>query len=236
MAGAAFGQTTQPMIVDIWSDIACPFCYLGDTHLALALERFPHRGNVEVRYHSYLLMPELAADTKVGMNELLASKRGMPPEQAAAMNAQISERGAAVGLEYRMQDAIATNTRAAHRLSHFAATRGKQHEMMIRLFEAYFAEGKFVGDYEVLSTLAAEVGLDRAEALAALESGAHETEVDVDLAQAQQLQITGVPFFVFDGKYAVSGAQPVEGFVQALETAWSTRSDGALPPRDEPTN
>ena len=222
MGGEAFGRKAEGgIVIDVWSDIMCPFCYLGDTHLAKALERFPHRDKVEVRYHSYLLMPELPVETKISLNDLLVSKRGFPREQAEAANAQFAERGKGVGLDYRMDDAIATNTRSAHRLSHFAATRGKQHEMIIRLFKAYFTDGLYVGDYQVLADLAEEIGLDRAEALAALESGAFEEELDADLDRARQLGITGVPFFVFAGKYAVSGAQPVEGFLQALETTWN---------------
>ncbi|MGO1560389.1 2-hydroxychromene-2-carboxylate isomerase/DsbA-like thioredoxin domain [Actinomycetales bacterium JB111] len=223
MVGEAYGGTAEKVVIDVWSDVMCPFCYLGDKHLELALEQFPHRDQVELRYHSFLLMPELSADTRVGLNELLASHRGMPLEQAAEMNAQFAERGAPIGLDYRMDDAIATSTRSAHRLSHFAALHGRQHEMVIRLFKAYFTDGLFLGDHEVLADLAAEVGLDRAEALAALESGAFEEEVDADLRQAQEIGIRGVPFFVFDGRFAVSGAQPVEGFTQALETTWAER-------------
>jgi predicted DsbA family dithiol-disulfide isomerase len=224
MAGDAFDRVADAIVIDVWSDVMCPFCYLGDKHLELALEQFPHRDKVEVRYHSFLLMPELSADTRVGLNELLASHRGMPLEQAAAMNAQFAERGAPIGLDYRMDDAIATSMRAAHRLSHFAATHGKQHEMVIRLFKAYFTDGLFLGENEVLADLAAEVGLDRGEALVALESGAFEDEVDADLRQAQEIGIRGVPFFVFDGRFAVSGAQPVEGYTQALETTWTERA------------
>lgn len=220
MAGEAFGRKSDGIVIDVWSDVMCPFCYLGDTHLAKALERFPHRDKVEVRYHSFLLMPDLPVDTKISLNELLVSQRGFPREQAEAANAQFAERGTAVGLDYRMDDAIATNTRAAHRLSHFAATQGSQHEMVIRLFKAYFTDGLYLGDYQVLAGLAEEIGLNRADALAALESGAFEEELNADLQQAQQLGITGVPFFVFGGKYAVSGAQPVEGLLQALETTW----------------
>jgi predicted DsbA family dithiol-disulfide isomerase len=222
MAGAAFGQPASGgMVIDIWSDVICPFCYLGDAHLARALERFPHKDEVEIRYHSFELMPDLAPGSKSGLNDLLVNKRGMTYEQAQAANAQFAERGGAVGLEYNMDKAIATNTIDAHRLSHFAESKGLQHAMMIRLFEAYFRDGKFIGDHEVLADLAVDAGLDRAEALEVLASGAFQDEVDADLQLSRELGINGVPFFVLGGKYAVSGAQPVDSILQALEATWT---------------
>lgn len=224
MAGESFGRVGEKIVVDVWSDVMCPFCYLGDKHLELALEAFEHRDRFEVRYRSFLLMPELTADTKMDLDEMLSAKHGMPLEQAAEMNAQFAERGAPVGLDYRMDDAIATSTRDAHRLSHLAAEHGRQHEMVIRLFKAYFTDGMLISDHEVLANLAEEVGLDRAEALAALVDGRFADEVDADIDQARQLGIRGVPFFVFDGRFAVSGAQPVEGFTKALRATWDERA------------
>lgn len=199
----------------------CPFCYIGNAQLDQALEQFPHSDSVTVRYHSFLLMPHLPADSAIGLNELLAAEKGFPPEQAAAMNAQVAERGQSVGLDFAMDQAVATNMRTAHRLIHFAGERSRQHDLVQRLFRAYFAEGLNVGDHQVLADLAQEVGLDRPAALTALESGAFDQEVEADLRQARELGISGVPFFVFHGKYAVSGAQPVEAFLQALETTWN---------------
>lgn len=209
----------------------CPFCYLGDAHLAKALEQFPHRDSVEIRYHSFLLMPELPADTAIGLNELLETKRGISPDQAEAMNAQVAEQGRAAGLDYQMGRAIATNTRAAHGLSHFAAESGLQHEMILRLFKAYFTEGLNVGDHNVLADLAAEIGLDRDQALKAVSSDAYAHAVDADIDQARQLGISGVPFFIFDGQFAVSGARPVESFLEALNHAWNERTSTAAAQR-----
>ncbi|MGO4615869.1 DsbA family protein [Nocardia sp. 2YAB30] len=220
MAGEASGIHTDPLVVDVWSDVMCPFCYMGDALLMQAIDRFEHKQSVEIRYHSYQLMPQLPADA-IDLNELLVRERGFPREQAEAMNAQVAARGAQLGLEYRFDRAIATNTYTAHRLMHFAADKGRQHEMVQQLFRAYFTDGHHVGDHDVLAELAAEVGLDRNEALEALRSGAFADEVDADIALAQQMGISGVPFFVFAGQYAVSGAQPVEGFLQALNTAWA---------------
>ncbi|RNG28227.1 DsbA family oxidoreductase [Streptomyces botrytidirepellens] len=208
------------LVVDVWSDIMCPFCYIGDTLLAQALERFPHGSDVEVRYHSFQLMPHLPTDHAVDLNELLSKERGFPKAQAEAMNAQVAARAAQIGLDFRLDSVIATNTRAAHRLIHFAESQGRQHDMVQRLFRAYFTDGLNVGDHDVLAGLAAEIGLDRSAVHEALDSGAFDADVDADVRQAGQLGIGGVPFFVFDGQYAVSGAQPVEAFLRALDVAW----------------
>ncbi|UNX54740.1 DsbA family oxidoreductase [Georgenia sp. TF02-10] len=221
MTGETFERIRDHLVVDVWSDVMCPFCYMGDALLARALEQFPHKDDVEVHYHSFLLMPELSSDTPIDLNELLAAKRGFPREQAAAMNEQIAARGREVGLEYRFDRVLAVSTRTAHELSHFAAAHGKQHEMVQRLFQAYFTDGLNVADHQVLADLATGVGLDRDATLAALASGRFADAVDADVEQARQMGISGVPFFVFAGKYAVSGAQPVEVFGQALETSWN---------------
>lgn len=222
MAGEAFGQAADRLVVDVWSDVMCPFCYMGDTLLAQALEKFPHAAGVEIKYHSFLLMPQLSDDdAPVSPTDLLSAKHGLPREQAQAMNDQVTERARQIGLDYRLEQAQAVGTRTAHQLSHFAAAQGKQHEMVQRLFEAYFTEGLNVADHQVLAGLAADVGLDRDAALAALASGEFAGAVEADIEQAHQYGIQGVPFFVFAGKYAVSGAQPVEAFLQALDTSWN---------------
>jgi predicted DsbA family dithiol-disulfide isomerase len=222
MAGEAFGPATDRLVVDVWSDVMCPFCYMGDTLLDQALQRFPHASGVEVRYHSFLLMPQLSQDdAPVSPTDLLATQHRLPREQAQAMNDQVTERARQIGLDYRLDRAQAVGTRTAHQLSHFAATQGKQHQMVRRLFEAYFTEGLNVADHQVLAGLAADVGLDRDAALAALTSGEFADAVEADIQQARQYGIQGVPFFVFAGKYAVSGAQPVEAFLQALDTSWN---------------
>ena len=230
-------QTPDRLVVDVWSDVMCPFCYMGDTLLAQAVEQFPHASDVEVRYHSFLLMPELSEDeAPVNAADLLSAKHGLSHAQAVAMNEQVSGRAREIGLDYHLDRAQAVGTRTAHQLSHFAATAGKQHEMVQRLFRAYFTEGLNVADHQVLGDLAAEVGLDREAALTALADGEFADDVEADLRQAREYGITGVPFFVFAGKYAVSGAQPVEAFLQALDTSWtetvgSTAGGGSGPVR-----
>lgn len=217
---------TDQLIIDVWSDVMCPFCYLGDKELANALEQFEHRDSVTIRYHSYQLMPELPADAPVDLDELLAKKRGFSIEQIQGMNDQIAARGAAVGIEYRFDRAVTVNSRTAHRLTHFADEYGKQHGLVMRLFKAYFTDGLNTGDRDTLADLAEEVGLDRNEALGVIDSDAYDDAVTVDIVTASKLGITGVPFFVLNNTYAVSGAQPASSFLQALETAWAGERAG----------
>ncbi|MBX7080710.1 MAG: DsbA family oxidoreductase [Nannocystaceae bacterium] len=211
---------TKPLTIDVWSDVMCPFCYMGDALLAKALDTFPHNEQVEVRYRSYQLMPGLPTDSGVNATEILVKAKGIPRAQAIAMNEQVAARAAELGLEYHLDRAVVVNTRSAQRLSQFALAEGKQRAFMQRLFRAYFTEGKNVGKYDVLADLAVEVGLDRARALEVLHSGGFDSDVAADQRQANAIGIRGVPFFVFDGKYAVSGAQPVEAFRKALDEAW----------------
>lgn len=203
--------------VDIWSDIMCPFCYMGDTLLHQAAEASGLE--LDIRYHSFQLMPHLPADHAVDLGELFEKERGVPRAQAAEMNRQVAARAAGIGLTYNMDEAIATNTRAAHRLIHFAGQHGRQYAMVERLFRAYLTDGLNIGDHEVLAGLAAEIGLDRHAAREALAGDAFGETVDADIAQAREIGINGVPFFIFNGKYAVSGAQPAEIFRQVLAKA-----------------
>lgn len=216
---------TRTLGIDVWLDVMCPFCYIGDTELVRALEQFPHRDAVTIRYHSYQLMPELPHDHPVDLNELLASRRGVSPAQAAAMNNGIAERGKSLGLEYRFDLVHTINTRTAHRLIQHAGDAGRQHELVQRLFRAYFTDGLNIADPDTLAGLAVEVGLDREAALAALEDAELDRRIDEDIAQAAQLGIRGVPFFVLDGRYGVSGAQQVDAFQQALDQAWAGEED-----------
>ena len=211
---------TERLAIDVWSDVMCPFCYLGDAHLNRALEKFAHGDAVDVTYHSFQLMPELEVGKAVDLLDLLVTKRGFPRAQAEAANARLTAQGREFGLDFRFDRAVTTNTLDAHRLTHFAKAAGRQRELVERLFRAYFTDGRNVGSHDDLADLAAEAGLDRAGAAEALASGAFQAEVAADINQARQYGISGVPFFVFGQKYAVSGAQPVESFLQALQTAW----------------
>lgn len=202
----------------------CPFCYLGDTLLERALDRFEHASAVDIRYHSYELMPHLPSDHRTDLATLLNTERGIPRAQVEAMNAPVAARATELGLSFRFDQVIATNTRTAHRLIHFAERHGRQHEAVQRLFRAYFTDGLDIGKHDVLADAAAEIGLDRAAVLQALASNAFDGDVDADIARARELGITGVPFFVFDNTYAISGAQPAETFLETLDTTWNSRA------------
>lgn len=209
----------SPIRIDVWSDFVCPFCYMGEALLAQALENYNDADQVSIHYHSYQLMPEMPADTAMNSTEMLVQEKGMPREQAEAANAQVTERAASLGLDYRLDQSISTNTRTAHRLTHYAAEHGGQHQLVRRLFAAHFTEGLHISDPDTLADLAAEVGLDREGAHAVVVGDAYTAEVEADIAQARQIGISGVPFFVFNQRLALSGAQPVEAFRQALQQA-----------------
>ena len=216
-----FDAPADRVVVDVWSDVVCPFCHLGDTLLTQAIERFGHP--VEVRYHSFQLMPELPQGPGRDVVEVLAETKGISREQAEAMNAQVAARAATVGLDLRFDGALVANTRDAHRLLHLARERGVQADVAARLFRAYFTDGRDIGAHGVLADLAVEAGLDRDEVLRFLATDDLAEAVDADIAWGRRLGISGVPFFVLDGKYAVSGAQPPELFDQALATAWGDK-------------
>ncbi len=208
------------MKVDIWSDIACPFCYIGKAQFELALNDFAHKDKIEIRYHSFELDPTLPRDYDGNIHDMLAKKLGKSLEEAKQMNAGVSEQASRYDLKYDLDSLVVTRTEDAHRLTHFAANKGKQIEMVDRLYKAYFSEGKHVGDHEVLAGLAADVGLDKGEALKVLEDGAYSQEVSADVNQARQLGISGVPFYVVNQKYGVSGAQGEAVFLEVLQKAW----------------
>ena len=199
--------------VDVWSDIACPWCYIGKRKFEAGAEGF----DVEVEYHSFELSPDTPVDFDGSAADFLATHKGMPIEQVRPMLAQVTAVAADVGLDYDYDALQHTNTVKAHQLLHFAKAQGKQIEMKERLLRAYFVEGEHVGRAEDLADLAAEVGLDRDAALRSLESDEYLEAVHADQEQAMRFGIRGVPFFVIDGKYGVSGAQAPETFAQALK-------------------
>jgi predicted DsbA family dithiol-disulfide isomerase len=209
------------MQVEIWSDVACPWCYIGKRRFETAMHHFEHRDQVEVTWRSYQLDPGAARDSGEKVNEVLASKYAVSLTQAEAMNERVSAIAHQEGLEYHLERAVYGNTFDAHRLIHLAAAHHLQHEMEERLFKAYFSEGEALGDAATLVRLAAAVGIDPGEARSVLDSDAYAGEVRADVRRASRLGIQGVPFFAFDEKYGVSGAQPAELLQEVLERAWS---------------
>lgn len=219
----------DPIRIDVWSDVACPWCYIGKRRLESGISAFADAGDappVEVEFHSFELSPDTPAEFEGSAADFLAEHKGLPREQAAQMQAQVAAIAAQDGLRYDFASQQPANTRKAHQLLHLAKQVGldMQAAMKERLLAAHFVEGRHIGRDADLADIAAEVGLDRAETLAALADQRFATAVDADIARARQLGVGGVPFFVLDGRYGVSGAQPAELFTQALRQVVEDRA------------
>lgn len=218
----ARGRALPPDVkIDIWSDIVCPFCYIGKRHLELALDGFEHADDVEIVWHSYELDPTIEAVPDGTLVEKIAAKYGMTPEQSQRSQEDIAARAAEVGLEFNWREARFGNTFDAHRLVHLAAQHGRATEAHERLMRAYFTEGVAVGDTTELQRLGEELELPSDQVRALLAGTDFADDVRGDEEQARALGISGVPFFVLGEKYAISGAQPVELFEQALAQTWN---------------
>ena len=213
------------MKIDIWSDIVCPFCYLGKRRLEGALAQFEHADEVEVQWHSFELDRGASPVADVPLVDLVAAKYGTTREQAVAQHRSMAAAAAELGLTFNWEQARYGNTFDAHRVVHLAAEQGLADAAHERLMRAYFTDGLAVGDREVLVRLAGEIGLDEGVVRDMLESDDYGNHVRSDEATAKMLGIESVPFFVLDRKYGVSGAQPVEVFTPALETAWEHRHE-----------
>jgi len=207
--------------VEVFSDVVCPWCYIGKRRLEQALAGFAHADDVTVTFRSFQLDPTTPKDAAGTLTERLADKYGVPLAQAEAMNERVSTVAASVGLDFHLDRAHPANTLDAHRLLHFAAEHGKQAELKERLMRAYFTEGLRLGDAQTLVRLAAEVGLDGDAARTALDGDEYASDVVEDLSLARSFGISAVPFFVIDRKYGISGAQESAVLLQALEQAWS---------------
>jgi predicted DsbA family dithiol-disulfide isomerase len=208
------------MKVEIWSDYVCPFCYIGKRRFEAGLQKFANKEAVEVIFKSFELNSGIARNGNPGVLDMLAAKYGMSREQAAANTGNLTQQAKAIGLDYKLEQAIQTNTFDAHRLTHYAASQGKQAEFTERLFKAHFTETLHIGNEEKLVELAVEVGLDRAETKRVLAEGQFANEVRADEQEAGRLGVRGVPYFVINRKYAISGAQSSETFLEALQKAW----------------
>ena len=209
------------VLIEIWSDVVCPWCYIGKRHLEAALGSFEHASDVEVVYRSFELdpsAPEVPVETTV---ESLARKFGTDVPGARELMARADGVAASVGLEFHHADAPHARTVTAHRLLHLAADEGRQGELKEALLEAYFVRGENIGDADTLRKVAVDVGLDPGRVDEVLAGDEHLDAVHEDIAQARAYGATGVPFFVVDRKYGVSGAQPTEVFSQLLERAWA---------------
>jgi predicted DsbA family dithiol-disulfide isomerase len=214
------------MKIEIWSDVVCPWCYIGKRRFEAALARFAHRDQVELVWRSFELDPSAAPspESPGRYAEHLAGKYGITPDRAKTMIDRVTDAAAEEGLDFRFDIARRGNTFDAHRLLHLALDRGVQDEMKERLDRGTFTEGLPVSDHQALTEAAVEVGLDEVEVKEVLTSEHYADAVQADVAKARAYGITAVPFFVIDGKYGVAGAQPPEILLDVLERAWAERS------------
>ncbi|TLU99247.1 DsbA family oxidoreductase [Dyadobacter luticola] len=208
------------MKVEIWSDVMCPFCYIGKRRFETALAQFRNKDQVQVEWKSFQLNPQMKTEPGKTINEYLAEVKGWTVDYAQQMNDHVTSMAADAGLEYNMDQAVVANSFDAHRFVQFAKTKGLGDAAEEQLFKAYFTDGKNTADIETLVSLGAEIGLDAEELRAVLDGTKYSDEVRKDIHEAQQVGARGVPFFVLDRKYAVSGAQHSETFLNALEQSF----------------
>lgn len=211
------------MDVEIWSDVVCPWCAVGKVRFERALAAFAHRDEVTVRWRSFELDRHAPASRDGDYAAMLAAKYRTTTDQAQAMIDRMVEQGAAEGLDFRFDIVRPGNTFDAHRVLHLAADHGLQHDVKNRFLDAYHSQGEEVGDHEVLARLAGEAGMDPEAVRSMLATDEYAEAVRADEEQAVEYGISGVPFFVFDRRIGVSGAQPTEVLLQALEQAWAAR-------------
>ena len=217
------------MKVEIWSDVMCPFCYIGKRRFENALNQLPFNNEIEIEWKAFQLDPSIKKEPGKKIHEYLAERKGFSVEKAKELNGQVTSMAAAEGLQYNFDKAVVANSFDAHRFANLAKKNGKGLQAEESLFKAYFTEGKDISDHDTLIQLGIDIGLDGAAVKQALESDAYTKDVQKDIAEAEALAIRGVPFFVIDRKYAVSGAQATETFVQALNqsyTEWKKENTG----------
>ena len=217
---SCYNLTTNNMKVEIWSDVMCPFCYIGKRRFEKAMAQFPDRHKVEVVWKSFQLNPDMKTDPSKSINQYLSESKGWTTEQARQVNAQVTKMAEAEGLHYDFDRAIVANSFDAHRLIQLAKTKGKGDEMEERLFKAYFTEGKNTADHQTLAELGVDVGLNPEDVQNMLSGKSYTEEVEKDIYESRQIGVRGVPYFVFNDRYVVTGAQPSEMFLGALTTAW----------------
>jgi predicted DsbA family dithiol-disulfide isomerase len=213
---------TEPFVIDIWSDVVCPFCYLGTRQLAEALSHFEHRDDVELRHRAFELDPSAKLHYDASLEELVAEKYSMPVSSVQTMHVRMQGEARQLGMEWSLATAQPTNTFDAHRVIALATTQGLGDEMSERLFRAYFSEGELISDHGRLSELADDVGVTGADRV--WEGDAFADDVRADEVAAQELGITGVPCLLLDGKFMVVGAQGAHQILDVLRRAWSRRA------------
>jgi predicted DsbA family dithiol-disulfide isomerase len=216
-------EAIHKMKVEVWSDIMCPFCYIGKRNYEAGLKQFADNKNIEIVWKSFQLDPNIPQEVAVTENvyQYLAERKGMSYEESVQMHDSVVATAKKVGLEYNFDKTIIANSFNAHRMIQLAKIKGLGDAAEERLFHAYFTEGKNIGNTDVLIDLGKDIGLTEAEVTTALTDDAYAYKVRQDVEEAQQLGVRGVPFFVFDRKYAISGAQPPEAFAETLQKSFS---------------
>lgn len=208
------------MEIKIWSDVRCPFCYIGKKKFEAALEQFPQKDEVKVIWKSFQLDPNLKTDAAGITLDYFVKAKGVSAEQARQMFSGATKMARETGLDFNLEESVPANSFMAHRLIQLAKSNGLGNEIEEALFKAHFTEAKNIDDVEVLIETAGSIGMDAEEVKYTLESDAYAYEVKQDELEARNIGVRGVPFFVFNDKYAVSGAQPSEAFLETLEKAW----------------
>lgn len=216
-----YTMSTAKMKVEIWSDVMCPFCYIGKRKFEIALAQMPDSVTIEVTWKSFQLQPDLVTDPSKNTITHLAESKGWTMDYTRQAIGHVMQMAEGVGLYYNFDKAVVANSFDAHRLSHYATTMGKGNEMEEELFKAYFVDGKNTADHATLTALAVHIGLDEQAVKEVLQSDKYATEVRQDIYEASQVGVTGVPFFVFNNKYAVSGAQDSKVFLEVLQKAFA---------------
>lgn len=213
------------MKIEIWSDVMCPFCYIGKRKFEKALTNFNSQGQVQVIWKSFLLQPDLKFKPGRNIYDFLSETKGLSADQARAMTQQVSKMAGQEGLELNFDKVIVANSIDAHRLIHLASSQNLQNQAAERFFSAHFVEGKNIQDHQTLLEISSEIGLEPKSVQEVLASEKFMDQVNSDVREAQNLRINGVPFFVFNRKFAVSGAQPTEVFLEVLQKVKKEESD-----------
>lgn len=209
------------MKVEIWSDVMCPFCYIGKRKFEAALAQFPQQDKIQVVWKSYQLTPDMVTQPDKTIHQFLAEHKGMSLDAAKEMNDRVTEMAQTVGLDYQLDRSVVANSFQAHQFVHFAKQHGKQDEAEEMLFRAYFTDGKNIDDRDTLLGLGEEIDLDTAQLAESLDKQTFAGAVKQDIEEAQKIGVRGVPFFVFNRAYGISGAQDSEAFLQTLERSYS---------------
>ncbi len=214
-------EKSEKMKIEIWSDIVCPFCYIGKRHLEAALNEFPHSDEIEIIWKSFQLDPDMPKQTsKINVYKYLAERKGISEEQSKVLHENVVNMAKAVGLTYNFDKAIVANSFNAHRLIQLAKSKGLGNDTEEALFKAYFTEGKDIADKKTLHELGLSIGLEEDELNRVLNSEEFTDAVNQDIYESRTINLRGVPHFVFNDRYSLSGAQPVAAMKGALEKAY----------------